>query len=101
MEMPMSELRGSTPVMTAKELLLELWADMKIVRPIAEELRDADILTRVQALEQVERNRVAAQIERGRIGAITNKTIVAVVLVSNFLLGFTVMVVNILQSGAQ
>jgi hypothetical protein len=115
--MPTDELRGSAPMMSAKDLLLEVYRDMKFVRPAVENLlaagvvaridvleRDAiaarsagvnnDLVHRVSVLEDEAQNRVAAGVERRRLADFSNKTIVLVVLVSNFVVGGLIALIN-------
>jgi len=115
------DLRGSAPVMSARDLLLEVYHDMKFVRPALENLLSAGLVARVEAIERdhVERDgrggapvdlvqRVenaehyieqakAAGIERRRIGDLSARTLAFVVMASNFVLGLIVMFVNILS----
>lgn len=45
------DLRGSAPVFTAKDLLREIYDDMKILRPQVASLVEADLPRRVRSLE--------------------------------------------------
>lgn len=114
------ELRGSAPVMSARDLLLEVYHDMKFVRPALEGLLAAGLVARVEALERdhIARDerggapleivhRVnsledwksdvdAAGVERRRIGDISGRTLATLILVSNFVLGMVVMFVNLI-----
>lgn len=71
------ELRGSAPVLTTKDIVLELYHDMKVVRPAVERLEAAGIITRVELLEQRERDRISlekgASDARAHIFRMTNK----------------------------
>lgn len=91
------ELRGSTPVMTAKDLLLELWNDMKVVRPIAENLEQADIITRVERLEQRERDEDTTRAARGQMVNWTNKTLGIVVVLCTIFLSILTIVSQIME----
>lgn len=48
---PSDDVRGSTPVMSTKDLLLEVYHDVKLMRPALETLILADLPRRVLALE--------------------------------------------------
>lgn len=119
--MPTDDLRGSAPAMSTKDLLLEVYKDMKFVRPAVEGLLAAGVVARIEALERDDATAKAAGVnddlvkrvaalekqneedlaagrERRRIGDLTNRTIAAVVLVSNFVLGAIVMFVSLIQS---
>lgn len=100
------ELRGSEPIMTSKSILLSLYHDMNIVRPAVERLMEAQLDTRVDALEQdrvirdalggtaplvvrvaqleasVTRNQNASQ-ERSRLAGISNRVLAVIVVVVN------------------
>lgn len=112
------ELRGSAPVMSAKDLLLEVYKDMKFVRPALEGLLAAGLIARVEGLElEFERRKAAGLkedlvhrvelledehlqkaarvLERRRIGDISARTLAALILVSNFVLGVVVFLVNV------
>lgn len=113
------ELRGSAPVMSTKDLLIEVYRDMKFVRPAVEGLLAAGVVARIEALERddltakalginenlitrvavlenINENKVAAGAERRRLGDLTNKGIAIIVLVSNFVLGAIVLLANLL-----
>ena len=92
-----ADVRGSAPVMSTKDLLLELYHDMKFVRPAVETLLAAGVVARIERLEVAHIAAQTAKEERSRIGNITNKTIVLVVLVTNFLVGLSVIVVNLVE----
>lgn len=112
------ELRGSAPVMSTKDILIEVYRDMKFVRPAVEGLLAAGVVARIEALERediaakalgindnlitrvavlenINDNKVAADLERRRIGDLTNKGIAIIVLVSNFVLGTIVVFANL------
>jgi hypothetical protein len=110
-------VRGSAPVMTTKDLLLEVYHDMKFVRPAVEGLlaaglvgrvdlleRDgdrraavgltADLVGRVDAIEDRHEEIDARGVERRRLGDLSARTLGAIVIASNFLLGIVVLLVN-------
>lgn len=119
------DFRGSAPVMSSKELLLEVYHDMKIIRPAVEALMQADLVrrvgsleldhatrdaaggapttlvSRVTALEDKEEARTSASLERRRISDLSGRAIAAVVITSNFVLGLVVMFANLLQNAAE
>lgn len=45
------DLRGSSPAMSTKDLLLEVYRDMKFVRPAVEALQEAKLPERINAVE--------------------------------------------------
>jgi hypothetical protein len=118
MAMASDDLRGSAPVMSARDLLLELYHDMKVVRPIAEELKRANLIDRVQALEtdhairdaqggmplalvarvaaleDVNQDELAEKRGVGKVLNWSNKTLAIVVLITNFVLGVWVTLAN-------
>jgi hypothetical protein len=91
------EVRGSAPVMSTKDLLLEVYRDMKFVRPALEGLLAAGLVARVEELERDKLARESAGVERRRIGDLSTRTLAAVVLVSNCLVGLAVVVMNALN----
>lgn len=123
MPTPGDDVRGSAPVMSSKDLLLELYHDMKVVRPAVEALVSANLPARVTALEVdhairdarggapetlVERvarledgvqDAKAASVERRRLGEFSTKTLAAIVLASNFILGLWVAIANVISTG--
>jgi hypothetical protein len=108
------DFNPGAPVMSAKALLLELYNDMKVVRPIAEEMhrsniiarvgvietdhaiRDAQggqprtLVARVEALEDINQDELAAGRAYKRVAHITNRTLAVVVVIMNTLLGLVV-----------
>jgi hypothetical protein len=76
------ELRGSEPIMSSKAILLELWADMKVVRPAVERLQEEQLPKRILAIEQRHIAETAAERERGRLGTLTNKMLAGLILVT-------------------
>jgi hypothetical protein len=108
------DFNPSAPMMSAKAVLLELYHDMKIVRPIAEELQRADVVarlaaietdhairdaqggqprslvSRVEALEDINQDELAAGRAYKRVAHITNRTLAIVVVVANTILGLVV-----------
>ena len=117
------ELRGSAPAMTTKDLLLEVWRDMKFVRPAVEGLIAAGLIQRVEAIERdhvarderggsppelVERLEAleawhddleSRGLERRRIADISGRTLALVIVVSNFVLGAVIVLLNLLSEG--
>lgn len=89
------DLRGSAPAMTSKDLLLDIYYDMKVVRPQVQMLVDQRLDARITILENRERDEDAAKGERHRLGTLTNKGIAIVILVSNFIVGAAVVVANL------
>jgi hypothetical protein len=81
--------------MTQKDMLLELYKDMKFVRPAVEALMNNNIVHRVEELEQYRTAREAANKERSRLGDVTNKGIVLTVLLTNFIVGLAVIIANV------
>lgn len=79
-----------SPVMTQRDLMLDLWRDMKFVRPAVESLLAANILTRIEKLEGDVAARESAANERRRLGTLTNKTLGVIVLVGNFVIAATI-----------
>lgn len=84
------EVRGSAPVMTTKDLILELYADMKVVRPAVEALQSESLPSRIRIIENRHLLEDGARNERGRLGSLSNKTLAVVVLVGNFLISAAV-----------
>lgn len=107
------DVRGSSPVMTTKDLLLEVYRDMKFVRPAVEGLlaagvvarieaveRDdlareaaglnAELVHRVEVLEDVGRASGAAGLERRRLGDLSARSIALFIVVANFAIGFLI-----------
>lgn len=115
--------RGSAPALSTRDLLLELYHDMKVVRPSVEMLVAANLPSRVQALELdhavrdakgVGHERVAARLEsledtrrdakvvsgaRKQIGDMSIRTLAAIVVGANFVLGLWVALANVLSTG--
>ena len=89
------EVRGSMPVMTTKDLLLEVYHDMKFVRPAVEGLLAAGVIGRIESLERDRLVITTARDERGRIGSLTNRGLVVVILVTQFLVGLVVAFSNL------
>lgn len=117
------DVRGSSPVMSAKDLLLEVYRDMKMVRPAVEALQAAAVVARIETLERaalaaqalglnerlvqrvgdlenINEAKLAANLERRRLGDLTNKTIAIIVLVSNAFLGAIVLIGNLMTERA-
>lgn len=92
------DIRGQSSAMSTKDLLLELYHDMKFVRPAVEGLLAAGLATRIEVLERDRLVLSTAKTERNRIGDMTNKTIVIIVLVSNFVLGLVISIANNLRA---
>lgn len=88
------ELRGSAPAMTTKDLLLEVYHDMKFVRPAVEALQGECLPARVDVLEKDKITRDAAWRERQRLGGISNKALLSAILVGQFALAVWVAVAN-------
>jgi hypothetical protein len=108
------DFNPGAPVMSAKALLLELYNDMKVVRPIAEEMHRANLIARVgvietdhairdaqggqprtlvarvEALEDINQDELAAGRAYKRVAHITNRTLAVVVVIMNTLLGLVV-----------
>jgi hypothetical protein len=108
------DFNPGAPVMSAKALLLELYHDMKVVRPIAEEMHRANLINRVgaietdhairdaqggqprtlvarvEALEDINQDELAAGRAYKRVAHITNRTLAVVVVIMNTLLGLVV-----------
>jgi hypothetical protein len=108
------DFNPGAPVMSAKALLLELYNDMKVVRPIAEEMHRANLIarvgvietdhairdaqggqprtlvSRVEALEDINQDELAAGRAYKRVAHITNRTLAVVVVIMNTLLGLVV-----------
>ena len=91
------DVRGSAPVMSTKDLLLELYHDMKFVRPAVESLLAAGVVARIERLEVANLAVQNAKEERSRIGNLTNKSAIFVILVANFLCAAVVVLVNIVE----
>ena len=99
--------RDSNVGLTVKDMVTELYGDMKIVRPIAEKLDAADLPRRVLDLET--RNLVedtalkATAKERGRIvglvGGISNKSLAVLFAVLSLLQGIWVAYATHLKVG--
>lgn len=84
--MSAENLTNGESAMTVKALVLELYADMKAVRPAVETLLAANLANRLLILETDRLAREAAQVERKRIGTLTNKALGAIVLCGQFVL---------------
>ena len=115
--------RGSAPALSTRDLLLELYHDMKVVRPAVEMLVSANLPARVQALEldhavrdakEVGPQSLASRLEsledtrrdakvvsgtRKQIGDMSIRTLAAIVVGANFVLGLWVAVANVLSTG--
>jgi hypothetical protein len=83
--------------MSARDLLLEVYRDMKFVRPALENLLSAGLVTRVEALEQDRIEREAHGVERRRIGDLSARSLAFIIMASNFVLGLIIMFVNLLK----
>lgn len=77
-----TEVRGSAPAMSTKELLLDLYHDMKFVRPAVEAIQAEALPTRVRRIETRHTAEDARAQERSRLGSLSNKALVAIVLVT-------------------
>jgi hypothetical protein len=86
----MEAVRGSAPAMSTKDLLLEVYQDMKIIRPIVEHYVGENLPTRVRGLEQDRIVREAVSVDRRHTLGMTNKALAAIILVSQFVLGIWV-----------
>ena len=114
------DVRGSAPAMTTKDLLLEVYHDMKFVRPAVETLMAAGVVQRIEAiersdvrleasgvtaglvdrvaaLEQVNKDRGSAETERRRIGDLTNRSVVFAIVITNFIIGVLIAVSNVID----
>jgi hypothetical protein len=91
------DLRGSAPMLTAKDLLKDLWDDMKFVRPAVETLLKADLLARIESLERDRLVVSTAHLERARLGTLTNKAVVLIVVIANFFIGLAVVIANLVE----
>jgi hypothetical protein len=77
------ELRGSTPIMSTKDILLEVYNDMKFVRPAIEGLLAAQVIRRIEVLEKDMIVREASEMERHRVVEVSGKLIMSIVVISN------------------
>lgn len=88
----------ATQVMTNKDLILELYRDMKVVRPAVEALLAAGVIARIEKLEDERKTREAAGVERSRLGSLTNRGIAIFVVVGNFVIGSIVVIANFISN---
>ena len=86
----MDDVRGSSPVMTTKDLLLEVYHDMKIVRPIVESYVKENFPVRVLNLERDRDTREAVAKSRNSTFSLTNRAVVFVILIAQFAMGVTI-----------
>lgn len=115
--------RGSAPALSTRDLLLEVYHDMKVLRPAVEILVAANLPARVQALEldhavrdakDVSPERVSTRLvalegvnhdektvtgARKQIGDMSIRTLAGIVLAANFILGMWVAIANVLSMG--
>lgn len=92
--MTADDVRGSSPAMSAKDLLLELYHDMKVVRPAVEALQAEGLPTRVRLIETRHTAEDARTQERSRLGGLSNRALGMLVLAGNFILAIWVAVAN-------
>jgi len=73
--------------LTTKELLIEVYQDMKFVRPAVENLIATNVSYRLDVIEKELVRIDAAKNERTRIGSFSVKAIGAIVLIGQFVSG--------------
>lgn len=119
--MPGDRLPPNSVAMTTKDLLLEVYHDMKFIRPAVQGLLDANLgarvaiieadlakrtasglgpplVTRVAALERYVSDEAVIGGERSRNADFSSKRLAAIILVANFLLGTSVVLANFLTA---
>ena len=81
---------GSGTGMTIKEMVTELYGDVKIIKPQVQKLIDADIIARIASIEKADLVVETAAAERRRIGNLTISAGTKIVLLGQFLLALWV-----------
>lgn len=81
--------------MSTKDIVLELYHDMKAVRPAVEALVAAGIVQRIELLEQRDRDEDTARRTKGQIIVWSNKALAVFMAVCTFIISLTVALFNI------
>lgn len=81
--------------MTQKDLLLDIYNDMKFVRPAVEAMQAEGLPVRVRIIENRHLAEDSARQERSRIGGLSNKALGILVLIGNFALAAVVVIAKL------
>lgn len=97
------DIRGSSPILSTKELVLDIWRDVKEMKPAVTTLVAANLPSRVEAIEDVQKAEAIAKQaradQRARVISVSNKTLAVVILCGNFVLGLWVAYANLATQG--